>query len=56
LEGRGDQESWLVFEANFLQAQNLCILRKRKTGENARRPLWIKKLLDLSSKKKVYRE
>ena len=55
---RGAQESWSLFEDPLLQAQKHCILRKRKAGRNASRPLWInKELLDfLKLKKKVCRE
>ena len=38
LEGRGAQESWLVFKDHLLQAQERCILTKRKSGKNSRRP------------------
>jgi len=55
---RGAQESWSLFEDPLLQAQKHCILRKRKAGRNASRPLWInKELLDfLKLKKKACRE
>jgi len=58
LEGRGAQESWLVFKDHLLQAQKQCIPRKRKVGKNVRRPPWItEELLDLlKHRKKVYRE
>ena len=47
LEGRGAQESWLVFKDHLLQAQKQCIPRKKKADKNSRRPLWInKELLD----------
>jgi len=45
LEGRGAQKSWSVFKDHLLQAQKQCILRKRNAGKNARRPLWISKVL-----------
>ncbi|GAB0180450.1 hypothetical protein GRJ2_000510300 [Grus japonensis] len=38
LEGRGAQESWLVFKDHLLQAQERCIPTKRKSGKNTRRP------------------
>ena len=48
LEGRGAQESWLVFKDHLLQAQKQSISRKRKAGKNARRHLWInKEIMDL---------
>ena len=58
LEGREAQESWSIFKNHLLLAQKHCILRKRKAGKNARRPLWInKELLDLlKCKKNIYAE
>lgn len=32
LEGRGAQESWVIFEGHILQVQEQCIPRKTKTG------------------------
>ena len=32
LEGRGAQESWLIFKYHLLQAQEQCISAKRKAG------------------------
>ncbi|KFV12289.1 hypothetical protein N340_06444, partial [Tauraco erythrolophus] len=57
LEGRGAQESWLIFKDHLLQAQEWCIPTKRKSGRNTRRPTWMnKELLDqLGHKKKAYR-
>ncbi|KFW09032.1 hypothetical protein N327_00801, partial [Fulmarus glacialis] len=57
LEGRGAQESWLIFKDHLLQAQEQCIPTKRKSGKNARRPTWMnKELLDkLKHKNKAYR-
>ncbi|KFV09134.1 hypothetical protein N340_03481, partial [Tauraco erythrolophus] len=57
LEGRGAQESWLIFKGHLLQAQERCIPTKRKSGWNTRRPAWMnKELLDqLGHKKAAYR-
>ncbi|GAB0176134.1 hypothetical protein GRJ2_000078600 [Grus japonensis] len=57
LEGRGAQDSWLVFKGHLLQAQERCIPTKRKSCRNTRRPPWMnKELLDkLKHKKKAYR-
>ncbi|KFV97213.1 hypothetical protein N327_03267, partial [Fulmarus glacialis] len=57
LEGRGAQESWLIFKDHLLQAQERCIPTKRKSGKNARRPAWMnKELLDtLKHRKEAYR-
>ncbi|KAM9662778.1 uncharacterized protein ACIBXB_015380 [Morphnus guianensis] len=57
LEGRGAQESWLIFKDHLLQVQERCIPTKRKSGKNARRPAWMnKELLDkLKCKKEAYR-
>ncbi|KFW61745.1 hypothetical protein AS28_00352, partial [Pygoscelis adeliae] len=56
-EGRGAQESWVMFKDHLLQAQERCIPTKRKSGKNARRPAWMnKELLDkLKHKKEAYR-
>ncbi|GAB0208941.1 hypothetical protein GRJ2_003359800 [Grus japonensis] len=57
LEGRGAQDSWLVFKDHLLQAQEQCIPTKRKTGENTRRPAWMNEMLpdQLKHKKEAYR-
>ncbi|KAK4832375.1 hypothetical protein QYF61_022230 [Mycteria americana] len=56
LEGRGAQESWLIFKHHLLQAQEQCIPTKRKSAKNTRRPAWMKKLLldKLKHKKEGY--
>jgi len=58
LEGRGAQESWLIFKDHLLQAQQQCIPTKRKSGKNARRPACMnKEILDkLKHKKEAYGE
>ena len=38
LEGRGAQESWLIYKDQLLQAQERYISTKRKSSKNARRP------------------
>ncbi|GAB0179518.1 cAMP-dependent protein kinase inhibitor alpha [Grus japonensis] len=43
LEGRGAQDSWLIFKGHLLQAQERCNPTKRKSGKNARRPAWMNK-------------
>jgi len=45
LEGRGDQDSWLIFKDHLLQAQKWCIPAKRKSGKNTRMPAWMNKML-----------
>ncbi|GAB0184043.1 hypothetical protein GRJ2_000869600 [Grus japonensis] len=53
LEGRGAQDSWLIFKGHLLQAQERCIPTKRKSGKNAWRPAWMnKELLDKVKQKK----
>jgi len=53
LEGRGTQESWLIFRDHILQAQEGCIPKKRNSGENARRPARMnKEILDKPMHKK----
>ncbi|KFW64479.1 hypothetical protein AS28_12305, partial [Pygoscelis adeliae] len=56
LEGRGAQESRVIFKDHLLQAQELRIPTKRKSSKNARRPAWMnKELLDkLKHKKEAY--
>ena len=56
LEGRGAQESWIIFKDHLLQPQEQCILTKRKSGKTARRPAWMNKELKLKHKKEAYRE
>ncbi|KFV15150.1 hypothetical protein N340_13388, partial [Tauraco erythrolophus] len=57
LEGRGAQNSWLIFKDHLLQAQERCIPRKRKSGRKTRRPACMNKELlnQLGHKKKAYR-
>ncbi|KFV17265.1 hypothetical protein N340_13574, partial [Tauraco erythrolophus] len=57
LEGRGAQESWLIFKDHLLQAQEQCIPTKRKSSRNTRRPAWMNKELlnQTGHKKRAYR-
>ncbi|GAB0208302.1 hypothetical protein GRJ2_003295900 [Grus japonensis] len=57
LEGRGAQDSWLIFKGHLLQAQEGCIPTKRKSGKNTKRPPWMNKELlgKLKHKKEAYR-
>jgi len=41
LEGRGAQESWLIFKDHNLQAQERCIPTKRKSDKKNRWPAWM---------------
>ncbi|PKU45837.1 glycerol kinase [Limosa lapponica baueri] len=45
LEDRGAQESWLIFKYHFLQAQDRCIPKSKKSGKGSRRPLWLSREL-----------
>ena len=45
LEGRGAQDCWLIFKDHLLQAQECCILTRRKCSRRARRPPWMDKEL-----------
>ncbi|GAB0188073.1 hypothetical protein GRJ2_001272600 [Grus japonensis] len=56
LEGRGAQESWLVFKDHLLQAQERCIPTKRKSGKNSRKTVWMNKELlgKVKHKKEAY--
>ena len=38
LEGNGAQESWLTSKHHFLQAQDWCIPKSKKSGKGGRRP------------------
>ncbi|GAB0207498.1 mitochondrial enolase superfamily member 1 [Grus japonensis] len=57
LEDREVQESWSVFKHHFLQAQDRCIPKNRKSSKGGRTPAWMsKELLEkLKGKKEVYR-
>ncbi|GAB0209914.1 hypothetical protein GRJ2_003457100 [Grus japonensis] len=57
LEGRGSQDSWLVFKGHLLQAQERCIPTKRKSSKNTKRPPWMNKELlgKVKQKKEAYR-
>ncbi|GAB0208568.1 mitochondrial enolase superfamily member 1 [Grus japonensis] len=57
LEGKGVQENWSVFKHHFLQAQDRCIPKSKKSSKGGRRPAWMsKELLEkLKGKKEVYR-
>ncbi|GAB0204631.1 hypothetical protein GRJ2_002928700 [Grus japonensis] len=43
LEGRGAQDSWLIFKDHLLQAQERCIPTKRKSSKTTKRPPWMNK-------------
>ncbi|GAB0188934.1 mitochondrial enolase superfamily member 1 [Grus japonensis] len=57
LEGRGAQDSWLIFKGHLLQAQERCIPTKRKSSKNTKRPPWMNKELlgKVKQKKETYR-
>ncbi|GAB0188947.1 mitochondrial enolase superfamily member 1 [Grus japonensis] len=57
LEGRGAQDSWLIFKGHLLQAQERCIPTKRKSSKTTKRPLWMNKELlgKVKQKKEAYR-
>jgi len=57
LEGRGVQESWLLFKHHFLRTQDWCIPLSKKSSKGGRRPAWISKelLAELRRKRKVHR-
>lgn len=48
----------MVFNDHLLQAQEQCILTKRKSGKNAKRPVWMnKELLDkVNHKREAYKQ
>ncbi|GAB0203411.1 hypothetical protein GRJ2_002806700 [Grus japonensis] len=57
LEGRGAQDSWLIFKGHLLQAQERCIPTKRKSSKNTKRPPWMNEELlgKVKQKKEAYR-
>ncbi|GAB0208721.1 hypothetical protein GRJ2_003337800 [Grus japonensis] len=57
LEGRGAQDSWLIFKGHLLQAQERCIPAKRKSSKNTKSPPWMNKevLGKVKQKKEAYR-
>ncbi|GAB0210007.1 hypothetical protein GRJ2_003466500 [Grus japonensis] len=57
LEGRGAQDSWLIFKGHLLQAQERCIPTKRKSSNSTKRPPWMNKevLGKVKQKKEGYR-
>ncbi|GAB0206600.1 mitochondrial enolase superfamily member 1 [Grus japonensis] len=57
LEGRGAQDSWLIFKGHLLQAQERCSPTKRKSGKSTKRPPWMNKevLGKVKHKKEAYR-
>ncbi|GAB0181788.1 mitochondrial enolase superfamily member 1 [Grus japonensis] len=56
LEGKEAQETWSIFKHHFLQAQNRCILKNKKSSKRGQIPAWMsKELLEkLKGKKEVY--
>ncbi|KAM6381950.1 uncharacterized protein FN964_003655 [Alca torda] len=56
LEGKGAQESRLIFKDHFLQAQDRCIPKRKKSAKGRRRPAWLSRELQkkLKWKKEVY--
>ncbi|GAB0183953.1 mitochondrial enolase superfamily member 1 [Grus japonensis] len=57
LEGRGAQDSWLIFKGHLLQSQERCIPTKRKSSKSTKRPPWMNKELlgKVKQKKEAYR-
>ncbi|GAB0207593.1 mitochondrial enolase superfamily member 1 [Grus japonensis] len=57
LEGRGAQDSWLIFRGHLLQAQERCIPTKKKSSNSTKRPPWMNKELlgKVKQKKEAYR-
>ena len=56
LEGKGAQESWLAFKDHFLQAQDRCFPKRKKSAKGYRGPAWLSRelLKKLKWKKEVY--
>lgn len=57
LEGKGAQNSWLVFRDCIYRVQNQSIPTHRKSRKGARRPAWLNRelLCKLKWKRRVYR-
>ncbi|GAB0179591.1 hypothetical protein GRJ2_000424400 [Grus japonensis] len=57
LEGRGAQDSWLIFKGHFHQVRERCIPTKRKSSKKTKRPAWMNKELlgKVKQKKEAYR-
>ncbi|GAB0179532.1 hypothetical protein GRJ2_000418500 [Grus japonensis] len=57
LEGRGAQDSWLIFKGHLLQARERCIPTKRKSSKKTKRPPWMNKELlgKVKQNKEAYR-
>ncbi|NWT63551.1 RTJK polymerase, partial [Erythrocercus mccallii] len=57
LEGKGAEASWLTFKHHFLQAQDQCIPKCRKSSKRVRRPAWLSRelLLKLKQKREIYK-
>ncbi|GAB0195034.1 mitochondrial enolase superfamily member 1 [Grus japonensis] len=54
LEGRGAQDSWLIFKGHLLQAQERCVPTKRKSSKSTKRHPWMnKELLGKVKQKKI---
>ena len=55
LEGRGVQESWLISKHHFLQAEDWCISKGKKSSKGGRRPARMTQelLANLKQKKEV---
>ncbi|GAB0195030.1 mitochondrial enolase superfamily member 1 [Grus japonensis] len=58
LEGRGAQDSWLIFKGHLLQAQERCVPTKRKSSKSTKRHPWMNKELlgKVKQKKEAFRE
>ncbi|GAB0208014.1 hypothetical protein GRJ2_003267100 [Grus japonensis] len=56
-EGRGAQDSWLIFKGHLLQAQEPCIPTKKKSSKSTKRPPWMNKELlgKVKQKKEAYK-
>jgi len=58
LRDKGAEQKWQIFKEAFLRAQQLSILRCRKSGKESKGPAWLKHypLVKLESKKKMHRQ
>ncbi|KFQ53018.1 hypothetical protein N334_04373, partial [Pelecanus crispus] len=54
LRDRGTEQSWQIFKDTFYRAQELLVLRCKKSGKEGKRPAWLSR--DLLVKLKIKRE
>jgi len=58
LRDRGAEQSWKIFKNAFHRAQELSVLRCKKSGKQGKRPAWLSQdlLVKLKDKKEIHRQ